>query len=155
MFHCQRCKPLYNNKPFKRGYKSDSFPCVKCECNNHASSCYYNRNLDPRPSSRTEGGGGVCTDCQHNTEGRFCHMCKDNFYRETGKDIKAADVCTLCNCVGPGVQNYITNCTKVSEISRLLLKQIRFFLCLLTHVRWLLISKNNTIVTNLSIVWSV
>ena len=115
-FQCNRCKPLHNNKPFQRGDKDDSYPCVKCECNQHADSCVYNQSLDTSPNSRTQGGGGVCIDCQHNTTGRFCEMCKEKFYREPGKSLKAPDVCSPCRCEGPGVEYGKLDCVKVSAL---------------------------------------
>ena len=121
-FQCNQCKPLYNNKPFQRGDQDDSYPCVKCECNEHASSCVYNQSLDTSPNSRTQGGGGVCVDCQHNTTGRFCETCKERFYRESGKSLKSPDVCSPCGCEGPGAQSGKLDCVKVSA--------------LLSRVRW-------------------
>ena len=110
---CNRCKPLYNDKPFRRGDSDDSYPCVKCECNNHANSCVYNQTLDTSPDSRTQGGGGVCIDCQHNTTGRFCNRCKERFYRESGKSLKSPDACSPCGCEGLGVEPGELDCVKV------------------------------------------
>ena len=115
-FQCNRCKPLYNKKPFQRGDQDDSYPCVKCECNEHASSCVYNQSLDTSPNSRTQGGGGVCIDCQHNTTGRFCEACKERFYRESGKSLNSLDVCSPCGCEGPGVQSGKLDCVKVGTL---------------------------------------
>jgi len=97
---------------------------MKCECNEHASSCVYNQSLDTSPNSRTQGGGGVCIDCQHNTTGRFCEVCKERFYRESGKSLKTSDVCSPCGCEGPGVQSGKLDCVKVSA---LLSRDIRFY----------------------------
>ena len=105
---------MYNNKPFQRGDQDDSYPCVKCDCNEHASSCVYNQSLDTSPNSRTQGGGGVCIDCQHNTTGRFCEACKERFYRESGKSLKSPNVCSPCGCEEPGVQSGKLDCVKVS-----------------------------------------
>lgn len=43
-------------------------------------------------------GGGVCLNCQHNTEGINCHKCKPGFYRPRNKPINATDVCQPCQC---------------------------------------------------------
>ena len=115
LFQCNRCKPLYNNKPFQRGNRDNSFPCIKCECNDHADSCVYNETLDTHPGSRIQGGGGLCIDCQHNTTGRFCEMCQERYYRETNKSRKAVDVCSPCECEGPGVQSGKLDCVKVGN----------------------------------------
>ena len=55
----------------------------------------------------------MCIDCQHNTTGRYCEMCKEMFYRESGKSLKARDACTPCGCEGPGVQPGKLDCVKV------------------------------------------
>lgn len=107
---------MYNNKPFRHGDKTDSYPCVKCECNKHAERCYYNKTLDPNPASRNTAGGGVCMDCKHNTTGRYCETCAKNFYRENGKSLQAVDVCKPCECVGPGTQSGMTDCAKVRHL---------------------------------------
>ena len=115
LLQCNRCQPLYNNKPFQRGNIGNAFPCIKCECNEHADSCVYNQTLDSDPSSRTLGGGGVCVNCQHNTTGRFCEVCKDSYYRESGKNLTDKDVCSPCGCEGPGVQSGKLDCVKVGN----------------------------------------
>ncbi|EDO46759.1 predicted protein [Nematostella vectensis] len=112
---CESCLPMYNNKAFLRGTNDDPYPCVKCECNNHATACYYNSSLDPSPASRTVGGGGVCINCLHNTAGQFCHVCRDDFFREPGKSLSAVDVCSPCQCTGPGVETGKTSCARVSS----------------------------------------
>ena len=57
----------------------------------------------------------MCIDCQHNTTGRFCGVCKERFYREAGKSLKAQDVCSPCGCEGPGVQPGKLDCVKVGD----------------------------------------
>ena len=37
--------------------------------------------------------GGVCDDCQHNTMGRNCEMCKPFYYKDSTKDIRDPRVC--------------------------------------------------------------
>lgn len=37
--------------------------------------------------------GGVCDDCQHNTMGRNCEMCKPFYYKDPVKDIRDPRVC--------------------------------------------------------------
>ncbi|XP_028396319.1 LOW QUALITY PROTEIN: usherin-like [Dendronephthya gigantea] len=109
---CDRCQALYNNKPFKRGTNFAAYPCVKCECHNHATSCYYNQASDPFPNDRAKGGGGVCSECQHNTVGKNCESCTAGFYREPGKALNDTDVCTPCGCAGPGVKSGKQDCVK-------------------------------------------
>lgn len=38
-------------------------------------------------------GGGVCLNCQHNTEGINCHKCVPGYFRPYGKELTAWDVC--------------------------------------------------------------
>ena len=38
-------------------------------------------------------GGGVCRNCQHNTQGINCQKCKDGFYVPEGKKITDPDAC--------------------------------------------------------------
>nr|XP_047132108.1 usherin isoform X3 [Hydra vulgaris] len=107
---CDRCLPLYNDKPFLRGTIFKANPCKKCQCNNHADSCSYYCSLDANFNSRNSAGGGVCNSCKHNTMGRYCENCKPLYYRPKGKNISSIDVCQPCNCVGPGVVFGNHNC---------------------------------------------
>ena len=38
-------------------------------------------------------GGGVCKNCQHNTEGINCEKCKPFFYRPKGVKMTSPDAC--------------------------------------------------------------
>lgn len=94
----------------------DANACKKCECHGHADSCAYNLRLDPHPSDRTKPGGGVCSNCKHNTIGRYCEQCKPLFYRAAGVPLSATDACEACNCYGPGVEPGKYECQKVIGI---------------------------------------
>ncbi|KAK7487113.1 hypothetical protein BaRGS_00021608, partial [Batillaria attramentaria] len=109
---CSECQPLFNMKPFRKGDRTNAYNCQLCECYDHADSCVYNATLDSNPSSWTEGGGGVCVNCQHNTEGRFCDTCIDEYFRPTGKSLYDSDVCSLCNCNAAGTVNANRICEK-------------------------------------------
>nr|XP_006813188.1 PREDICTED: usherin [Saccoglossus kowalevskii] len=100
---CERCKPLYNDKPFRYGDQVNAYNCKPCECYGHATSCSYIESEDPFPNDHNRGGGGVCTNCQHNTAGNRCDQCKTNYYRELGKSLDAIDVCSACSCNIAGV----------------------------------------------------
>lgn len=38
-------------------------------------------------------GGGICQNCQHNTEGINCNKCKSGFYRPWDREWNETDVC--------------------------------------------------------------
>lgn len=66
---CQRCAPLYNDKPFRSGDQLQPMNCRPCQCHGHALSCHYDILADDRPDEHYQGGGGVCDHCMHNTTG--------------------------------------------------------------------------------------
>lgn len=37
--------------------------------------------------------GGVCLKCRHNTAGRYCHYCKEGYYRDPAKPITHRKAC--------------------------------------------------------------
>uniref|UniRef100_A0A1B0ANC1 Laminin EGF-like domain-containing protein n=1 Tax=Glossina palpalis gambiensis TaxID=67801 RepID=A0A1B0ANC1_9MUSC len=57
---------------------------IICNCNNHARQCRFNMELF-KLSGRVSGG--VCQNCRHATTGRFCHYCKEGFYRDPSKPL--------------------------------------------------------------------
>lgn len=62
--HCERCCPLYNQKPFRIGTPQKENRCEKCQCHGHAEECRYSPDIDKRNLSvNIRGkmmGGGVC-----------------------------------------------------------------------------------------------
>ncbi|KAM7423282.1 hypothetical protein PAMA_011029 [Pampus argenteus] len=95
--HCEKCAPLYNDRPWRPGNGSsgDPNPCQKCECHGHADSCHF--------SQRTwlsSGGtsGGVCDDCRHNTVGRRCQRCGRGYHRHPSLPLHSPHACTRCWC---------------------------------------------------------
>nr|XP_018671138.2 usherin isoform X1 [Ciona intestinalis] len=112
-YQCERCKPLFNNKPFRIGDTDSSYDCQQCECHQHALSCHYEEGLDPNPGDHFRGGGGVCDDCLHNTAGRHCEQCATLFYRMSERALEAVDVCKPCGCLRAGVVNETMDCAKI------------------------------------------
>ncbi|NP_067383.3 usherin precursor [Mus musculus] len=110
---CDRCSPLYNDKPFRSGDNVNAFNCKPCQCHGHASSCHYDASVDPFPLEHNRGGGGVCDDCQHHTTGRHCESCQDYFYRPVGADPAAPDACKLCDCNRAGTRNGSLHCDPI------------------------------------------
>nr|XP_009291422.1 usherin [Danio rerio] len=111
--NCERCIPLFNDKPFRPGDQIQAFNCRPCQCYGHASSCHYNSSLDPHPGEHFRGGGGVCDDCTHNTTGRNCERCRSLFYREVGALLWATDVCKACECHSAGTINASLHCEPI------------------------------------------
>ena len=68
-----------------------------CNCHNHTTDCYYDERISQaRRSLDIHGnyeGGGVCVNCQHNTDGINCEKCKRNYYRPTGVPKTSSSVC--------------------------------------------------------------
>ncbi|KAM9377301.1 netrin-4-like isoform 3-T3 [Pholidichthys leucotaenia] len=95
--HCERCTPLHNDRPWQaaNGIIGTAHECQKCKCNGHARSCHFSRGLWLATGRRS---GGVCDDCRHNTEGRYCQNCKKGFYRDSSRPKTAPDSCKSCSC---------------------------------------------------------
>ncbi|XP_012994341.3 netrin-4 [Esox lucius] len=95
--HCERCAPLYNDRPWQAasGITGAPHECKKCVCHGHAHSCHFDRGAWWSSGRRS---GGVCDSCLHNTEGRRCQSCRRGFYRYPGRRGSAPDSCTPCLC---------------------------------------------------------
>ncbi|XP_011419247.3 laminin subunit gamma-1 [Magallana gigas] len=93
--NCEKCLPMYNDKPWARATETSAYECKRCECNNKADRCYFDEDL-----YQTTGRGGHCIDCRDNTDGPHCERCKDNHY------LKPDDRrCTPCECNPTGSEN--------------------------------------------------
>uniref|UniRef100_A0A8C7Q6N4 Usher syndrome 2A (autosomal recessive, mild) n=1 Tax=Oncorhynchus mykiss TaxID=8022 RepID=A0A8C7Q6N4_ONCMY len=111
--NCQRCAPLYNDKPFRSGDQVQAYSCRPCDCHGHALSCHYDITADAHPTEHYRGGGGVCDDCMNNTTGRSCESCVSQFYREVVADPRSEVVCQPCDCYTPGSINGSLECHPV------------------------------------------
>ncbi|XP_049320201.1 usherin isoform X1 [Astyanax mexicanus] len=111
--NCERCDPLFNDKPFRSGDQVQAYNCRPCQCYGHAFSCHYNASMDPYPSEHFRGGGGVCDNCTHNTSGRNCERCRNLFYREVGTSLWAEDMCKPCECNSAGTVNGSLDCDQM------------------------------------------
>uniref|UniRef100_A0A1B0DI91 Uncharacterized protein n=1 Tax=Phlebotomus papatasi TaxID=29031 RepID=A0A1B0DI91_PHLPP len=100
--HCNECCPGYEQKKWRQNTNARPFHCEPCNCFGHSSSCIYDEDVDAKGLSLDihgyYEGGGVCQNCQHNTEGINCNKCKEKFYRPYGKHWNETDVCHPCNC---------------------------------------------------------
>ncbi|KAJ8738019.1 hypothetical protein PYW08_000614 [Mythimna loreyi] len=99
---CSYCCKGYEQKKWRISQHWDRFSCEPCNCHNHSTECEYDPEVDrQRLSIDIHGryeGGGVCKNCQHNTQGINCNKCVPTFYRPYGKSWSEIDVCQPCNC---------------------------------------------------------
>ncbi|XP_050395638.2 laminin subunit alpha-3 isoform X1 [Patella vulgata] len=108
---CERCLPMYNDRPWRAGTYSP-YPngtpneCTKCECNDHATSCMYNSTV----------GRGVCIDCQHNTTGQHCEECVQGFFPNTTLPLNDTQRCTECSCEVLGVTDTNSSCIQTTNV---------------------------------------
>ena len=68
-----------------------------CNCNSHSNKCRFNKDLYLLSGRKS---GGVCVNCKHNTAGRYCHYCREGFYRDQEFSITHKRACqgnTLIN----------------------------------------------------------
>ncbi|XP_026331928.1 laminin subunit alpha isoform X2 [Hyposmocoma kahamanoa] len=99
---CTECRTGFEQKKWRISQNWDRFSCEPCNCHNHTTKCVFDPEVDAKRLSldihgRYEGGG-VCQDCQHNTEGINCNKCKPKYYRPYDKSWNEIDVCQPCNC---------------------------------------------------------
>ncbi|KAK3537246.1 hypothetical protein QTP70_004660 [Hemibagrus guttatus] len=111
--NCERCAPLFNDKPFRAGNQVQAYNCRPCRCHGHATSCHYDASVDPHPQEHFRGGGGVCDNCTHNTTGRSCERCQSWFYRDVGASLWAEDACKPCECNSNGTVNSSLECDQM------------------------------------------
>ncbi|XP_072097067.1 netrin-4 isoform X1 [Mobula birostris] len=95
--HCESCAPLYNDRPWRPadGKKGIANRCQECKCNGHAQSCHFDPGVWLASGNRS---GGVCDNCEHNTEGHHCQQCQPGFYRNLGVPLSAPNTCLSCFC---------------------------------------------------------
>ncbi|POI28999.1 hypothetical protein CIB84_007255, partial [Bambusicola thoracicus] len=93
--NCGHCAALYNDRPWAPAEDNDPHECQLCNCNGHSASCHF----DPEVFHSSGGvSGGVCDDCQHNTEGNNCERCKTNYFRNQRQDLTHPEACQPCEC---------------------------------------------------------
>uniref|UniRef100_A0A3Q3EF52 Usher syndrome 2A (autosomal recessive, mild) n=1 Tax=Labrus bergylta TaxID=56723 RepID=A0A3Q3EF52_9LABR len=112
--NCQRCTPLFNDKPFRSGDQLQPMNCRACQCHGHSLSCHYDVRADDQPDEHYRGGGGVCDNCMHNTMGKNCELCISGFFRLEESDPTSVDVCRPCHCHTTGTVNGSMECDQVS-----------------------------------------
>ncbi|XP_058153148.1 laminin subunit beta-4 [Dasypus novemcinctus] len=93
--NCERCKDFFQDAPWRPAEGPQDSTCRSCNCNSHSERCHFDMAV------YLAGGGlsgGVCEDCQHNTEGQHCERCTRFFYRDPVKAISDPYACIPCEC---------------------------------------------------------
>ncbi|RTG88311.1 laminin, beta 1 [Schistosoma bovis] len=93
--NCETCADFHWNKPWMPATRDAANACEKCNCNNHATACFFNPVLFSKSGNVS---GGNCHGCMHNTEGVNCEFCQPNFYRHPSYPIDHPLTCQPCNC---------------------------------------------------------
>ncbi|XP_075218463.1 laminin subunit beta-1-like [Lycorma delicatula] len=93
--NCESCEDFFNDFPWKPAFGKQTNACKKCNCNNHATKCHFDKNVFEETDHVS---GGVCDDCQHNTFGRNCEYCKQGFYHDPEKVFSDPEACRPCEC---------------------------------------------------------
>ncbi|KAM4691986.1 laminin subunit alpha-5 [Rhinophrynus dorsalis] len=100
---CDTCCPGYHQLPWKPATLDSANECEYCNCNGHAHDCYYDPEVERRRGSMNRQGqyvgGGVCIDCQHNTDGVNCERCRSGYYKLPDHPTDSPHTCQPCNCV--------------------------------------------------------
>ncbi|KAI3381409.1 hypothetical protein SNEBB_000855 [Seison nebaliae] len=103
--NCDECCSGFTAKKWRRSYYDETFECEPCNCHQHSLKCSYNETIELMKMSLDIhgelGSGGVCQECEHNTEGINCERCKFGYYRPLGKQLTDMDACQKCQCDHP------------------------------------------------------
>jgi len=88
---CQHCMEGYYHHLIANSHEVGGFrECRKCECHGHSSIC----------NKQT----GECINCQHNTVGHQCELCKPGYYGNA-TNLFISNSCTKCPCQAPNTQS--------------------------------------------------
>ncbi|KAI5194349.1 Laminin Subunit Beta-4 [Manis pentadactyla] len=93
--NCERCKDFFQDAPWQPAAGLQDSTCRPCSCNGHSDLCHFDMTAYLRSGGLS---GGVCDDCQHNTEGQHCDRCRPLFYRDPLQAISDPYACIPCEC---------------------------------------------------------
>ncbi|KAK3796923.1 hypothetical protein RRG08_032228 [Elysia crispata] len=99
---CESCCPGFVQKRWRRALIDRPFECEPCNCHGHSDDCIFDEEVERnRRSLDIYGqyeGGGVCQNCQDNTQGINCEQCVFGFYRPYDVPRNVTDACRPCEC---------------------------------------------------------
>ncbi|XP_042354687.1 laminin subunit beta-3-like [Plectropomus leopardus] len=100
--NCEQCADLYNDLPWRPAEEDNTHTCKRCECNNHAERCHFDRAVYEASGRRS---GGVCEDCLHHTTGPKCDQCAPGYQPNPRSKMDRPDACIRCSCSAEGTVN--------------------------------------------------
>ena len=80
---------FYHDVPWRPATGKLKNECKRCNCNNHSDKCHFDSRVF---AASGQTSGGVCENCQHNTEGKNCEICIPGYYQVIELETKLREV---------------------------------------------------------------